>query len=460
MTYPRVVKSDDGNTYRGTNVDADFSMKSAIFYGLSESSASISQHVKYNCYSGNCTWDEYETLAVCSACNDMKDQLNKQEKFGGPLYIQLAITNPGPLIENYTEYQLPNGLTGDSSVLLTAYGTGNSSETVSFQQQDTLIWAMSMISFSNADVLRPSLDGAKISATECGLWYCVNRYKSSVEKGNLTETVIQEDSKRNPDSWKRIPDQSTDNITSEPTDSINYGLSASVDRTDLQIGDGFNLSKAAIFGISDFMNKTFSSRLHPGHINAYAVNNHTFIPTVVQQFYNAPDLAATFRSLAQSMTNNIRQNGDNNTMKFGQTGTYQILIRTRPWFLALPIVLNVAAVIFLSMVMLFSHKSQLAVWGTNVLPILAVGNKVGRIFDSNVMSANAMEKIAKRDHVRFPGLDDQGAVSTAYREEEFSMINQAPNRKRQPTASVISAISTDERDVHDHSRYSPRSISP
>lgn len=137
-------------------------------------------------------------------------------------------------------------------------------------------------------------------------------------------------------------------------------------------------------------------------INAFVRDNDTFEPTTMQALYASQDLGATFSALAKSMTNNIRQNGDHHTLQMGQVGTYMILIKTRPWFLSLPVALIAGGVVFLAISMFHTYKSGLAVWGTNALPIVAMGGWIGPILQENNMPVSDLEKHSKRKMVRFP----------------------------------------------------------
>lgn len=422
-------------------------MKSAVFYGLSQPNSLISQQTQRSCPSGNCTWDTFTSLAVCSSCNDLTNQIEKKDLgMTGPLSMYLDTTNPGALVGQITEYRLPNGLTGDSSILMTAYGTGNETESISFTSHDTLIWSMTMMNFT---VKKNSTASVSVSALECGLWYCVNSYKSVVRDGNLTETIEPAPSKREPHSWRPIEPMDRGVVAPLPN-TINYDTnSSSVRRTDLQLGEGFNISQAAIYSISDLMKATFATQVRRKGINAYvlASDGTTYSPTAMQKLYNSQDLDATFASLAKSMTNNIRQNSDDSNVANGKEGKYLVLIRVRGWFLMLPVILILGGAAFLAIVLHYTHKSKIAVWGTNTLPIVALGGKMGPIFDKTDMSASKMENFAKRQTVQFPTPEqrqDFGRADMTSRHGDYEMISPLrTTMKQSPSTDVVSIVSDD-----------------
>lgn len=422
-------------------------MKSAVFYGLSQPDSLISQQTQRSCPSGNCTWDIFTSLAVCSRCNDLTNKIEKKERRNFPLTEYLDTTNPAAIAQQVTEYRLPNGLTGDRSVLMTAYGTGNETESISFSSYDTLIWSMTMMNFTLKEERMASVS---VSAIECGLWYCVNSYKSVVKDGSLIETIESAPSKREPDSWRPFLGPTRSGVFSSQPNTLNYDrISSWARRTDLQLGEGFNLSQAAIYSISDLMYATFTSPVRQDGINAcvLALNSTTYKPTAMQMLYNSQNLEAKFASLAKSMTNNIRQNSDNNTVANGKEGKYMVLIRVRGWFLTLPVILIVGGAAFFAIVLHYTHKSKIAVWGTNALPIVALGGNMGPAFDDNDMRASKMEEFAKRRLVQFPTLEqrrDFGRADTKSRHGDYEMISPLRTTVQQSSSTGAVSIVSDD----------------
>ena len=390
--------------------EADLEMQSAISEGLSQPDSWISQQIQRSCPSGNCTWDTFTSLAVCSACHDITNRIEKVE---GTDHLAGRI---------YKIYRLPNQLVGgDARNMMVAYGTANCTKTVSFNSFDTLIWSMTMMNYTMKE---ERANSGNLTATECGLWYCVNSYKSAVENGILTEIIQPAPSKKEIDSWRPIKKKGQqDNgvvILSPMTlHSLvgTYNLpepALTVRRTDLQLGEGFNLSQGAFYSIANIMHDTFSIPLVPrtphGTIGTAFVSKsqgdgpNNFNPPVMQILYNSQDLAATFAALAKSITNNIRRNGNNHTVFDGKEGKYVTLIRIRGWFLILPVILIVGGAVFLAVVLHHTQRSGMEFWGTNALPIVALGEKMGPVFNDSDMRLAVMEQIAKRQLVQFPSV--------------------------------------------------------
>ena len=69
------VEISTENPPPGVITMADYSMQSAISYGLVQQYDTVVQQTSFKCPSGNCTWSPFESLAVCSVCNNLTDQL-------------------------------------------------------------------------------------------------------------------------------------------------------------------------------------------------------------------------------------------------------------------------------------------------------------------------------------------------------------------------------------------------
>ena len=168
----------------------------------------------------------------------------------------------------------------------------------------------------------------------------------------------------------------------------------------------------------------------------------------MENLYNSQNLEITFATLAKSMTNNIRRNSDNHTVINGKEGRYVVLIRIRWWFLALPVILIISGAIFLAVVLHYSHKAKLDFWGTNTLPVVALGGKMGPIFDENDMRAHTMEQIAKRQLVQFSIVQprrDFDRVDTLSRSETRDMISSSRTSMTQIPSTEIEDITSPSR---------------
>jgi len=161
----------------------------------------------------------------------------------------LNLTNPNGYNTSYFR-----GITG--YMMMAAYGTGDPSETVAFQDNDRLMWPMTILRVPrDMTGVWPEFP---VSATECTLSYCVNDYNSEVRNGTLYERVTSAPSERSAQSWQPYHLNSSHFDPNNPSRLEFSNIYSAVLRTDLQIENGFNVSKLAVDGLSYFFQKTFT----------------------------------------------------------------------------------------------------------------------------------------------------------------------------------------------------------
>lgn len=438
-----VVPSQNDPDSSYSSLNADFAMQSAILYGLSQPISNVVQQSQYTCPSSNCSWEAFDSLAVCGACNNQashverlhSDELGEARRFN-----------------DVTTFQLPNGLTIDNldnlnytialgleSVWMTTFGTSNPNDTNSFGDSDSLIWSMSIFKIhpnaSNASAVWPDF---AVEATECGIYYCVNSYKSSVQNAVLYEETTRRTSAfRNPESWQFLyvyPNEAISSI-SDMTEAQNASIAfdnitSAANRSDLQLlvpsssgkPTAYNLSQSAVHSISAYFQSTFTGKHQEINPNGYykqmgQVPTVLYEPSINQALWETDNLTALFEGLAVSMSNAIRSGADIRTPQQGKTGIMITYYEVEwPW-ISLYITLYVASVAFL-IVTMYQGREKAPVWKGSSLAALSFGARVGGIFQGMV-DVDEMEHEAGAEEVKLMleyddiPLDDLQVVSTA-----------------------------------------------
>lgn len=137
-------------------------MTSAVFFGLTQPDTLMAQQTQHHCPSDNCTLDTFQSLTICSACNDLTHQLTRvnlrrRDSFCNIVERDLE-QDEGHKKINFTLYRLPNGLSlqnkdGTEPIkLMNGFGTDNGSHRISFGSQDTLIWSMILIKVGDLEM--------------------------------------------------------------------------------------------------------------------------------------------------------------------------------------------------------------------------------------------------------------------------------------------------------------------
>ncbi|KAL1635493.1 hypothetical protein SLS58_010189 [Diplodia intermedia] len=429
-----------------TKADADFSMQSAVLYGLSQPLNSTVQQLKYNCPTGNCTWPSYQSLSVCSKCADLTSSLTQHADRGGQ-YWPLMEDNNAAAAGNGTSYRLPNGLFLDNldgwqwgarphygAMFMTTYGTGNASATNAMTDLDTLIWAAGIIKTgpdaANATAAWPHMP---VRATECALYYCVNAYETRVRNGSLAERAsVVDGATRAADSWQTVDFPAA-------WDAYNDTMVASIDfdpyfsgarRSDLVLqapnGERFNVSQNAVAGISAYFKTAFQAELQAynetngtvdGQINGWYMNSTTiqYQPSAIQPFWKSDDLDETFETLATSMTNALRADADvgDAAQVLGQSGRLVTYYSVQwPW-IALNCVVVVMGAVFLVLTMRRCGDSA-PVWKSSTLAAMSRGGHVKHLLE-RATSLGEMEKFAKGEKVVLFGKNGEVLMKASYK---------------------------------------------
>ncbi|KAA8574483.1 hypothetical protein EYC84_005942 [Monilinia fructicola] len=384
-----------------TFVDADFAMQSAVLYGLTQSVEMTTQQLPHTCTSGNCTWDVFESLSVCNVCNDLSDDVVKYRDYN-VLYTDLQTDNGIGISEMGTAFRLPNGLFIDGfdgwnytdkyvslkipgGIFMTTYGTGNASETVSLQNIDTLIWAMTFLKVhppQNSSVVWPDLP---LEARECGLYYCVNRYESKIANGTLSEEVSEVTSaKRDPDSWQITSSKWADVLNSSIVSSLEFNnkLSAAP-RSDLSLGGQYNVSQAAVNSIGSYISELFSTNINITHnvtatqqarLNGYIMSdgNLQYKPSSMQAFNTTND--------------------DSGKVEAGTNYEIVTFYKVEWEWISLHCFFMIAAVVFIALTIYQTRMRGTPAWKSSSLAVLSRGMIVGHIF----RGAETMSELTER----------------------------------------------------------------
>lgn len=429
----------------------DYTIQAGILNALVAPYDALVQQTAVTCPTGNCTWEPMESIAICSTCNDLADQIVKYAEPGyqySDLHKRL-LTSWVP--RNATTLQLPNGLYINNAdgapyhkpddytttpndelqgVFMTTFGTGNASRTNSFKSSDTLLWAMSFLKMQSSGNDTSQSSGwpnVSVSAIECGLTFCVNQYSSTIRNGVLYENVTRvSNSTRQPDSWQLInysePNLDDIHFDSYTTDSLIFNKTTSTwPRTDLMLGNGFNISWGAV---NSFSSQFQSQFVAPNPINLTGHGNHTqdldytpingfyknqvnsydtkateLSPAVLKILYDSSDLNDTFRGIARGMSNAIRAGADGTTKQTGVSYVMATYYRIEwPW-IALHLFTIAGATLFILIVLVQSTRWGVPAWKSSALATLSKTPEIGDVL-VGVGTTDEMEMIAKAHTVQ------------------------------------------------------------
>jgi hypothetical protein len=425
------------------DVVPDFGLTGALydgFYRTSLGAAADNQTVRSVCGTGNCTWPLFTTAAICSLCKDVPQ--GTIVKTSGVSWNNEGTDADMPdnaILANasYTSYNLsyghikqfngPRGSQSSEPVLLTASMHTNYSRSISFQDLNTT-FAVFLIMRAADDFLHQnaSWEDSWPVATECGLHFCAEAYRSTATNGLLAEAKVGTWAIREPRSWKAadhplaMPGWAP---TLQGWDSHNPTFDRQAHlRTDLQViipeqelGESgiavtktFNITQTTVMGIQSIIYDTLGS-------DFIVYPRSSSKSTVANILWNSTNLSTTFDYLAHRLTVQIRDTSD--VTHAGQAERYIVYIKVNWWFLSLLILSLTSGSIYFAAVLLQTYRLGLPVWKGSVYPALASGFDEGtqsllRKADQNMNRSPAVQRFRNKIIVRLQDTEDGHRLQT------------------------------------------------
>ncbi|KAJ9611405.1 hypothetical protein H2200_004589 [Cladophialophora chaetospira] len=403
---PIVNPSTSFVEFEGNDINLDaysaypsMGLLSAIFNGLDDSPWAQAGKSVFSCPTGNCTWAPFTSAGVCSTCVDVSEHIVKETGFGYP-------SNQAPPaavvdMEKFTGFNLsycnirnPNS---DATLRmyetdLTANVTSDYLQTLSFQAMDTLFLSVLIMEADPSWMAHKVLwEHSMPRATECGLYFCVNLYNSSVQNGSLMEDTVASWHERESRSWKTSDTHHDESFTNHDAvlnlwDEKHSSLYDSIPlyRSDLQLSvpssglrngikvnttERFNITQGTIVSIQNWIESWgFGSTMIVYPIKD--IDGGAARP-LAETLFNSKSLNSTFKSLAESITNNMRDSS--NTAAIGESQEWIIRFKVQWVYLILPSVHLLVGTAYIISIVWQTWHSGLPVWKDGLMPSLAYG---------------------------------------------------------------------------------------
>jgi hypothetical protein len=315
-------------------------------------------------------------------------------------------------------------------VVATAFSDLRPSTSLTFKQSTTLLFSTTVLRVPDSDFPAegawPQGDAA-VEATECGIYLCIKEYDSRVENGLLIENSKVVSAVRNPKSFNVTIDGS---VCGGDCGYLDFRISTEVDalfsnttffpRTDLKIdlprgvssNNGLasvNVTQAGVDSLSSFILSLSDQGMYqnvsqniifneeqcfddgspipcgglrnisgmatgPGSNPGQELTATNFAPAIMQQLWGSPNLTATFENLANSITNEMRNNKTGQTGDFrGQVGIVRTVLRVRWQWIALPAFLLAVSTLFFTLTAFESSRTSTPLWKGSSLAVLYHG---------------------------------------------------------------------------------------
>ncbi|KAL8842161.1 MAG: hypothetical protein Q9176_002854 [Flavoplaca citrina] len=327
----------------------DLSMKAGIYNGVFDIKDNANAGISYTCSTGDCSWENFTSLAICSRCVDITSHVEKECTNGK---CHLLYIRSGPTL---------SGLGGQIN---------SSTTNISSELQGIEPSVLRFTSLLSKKVSDP--DDAL--AVECSLYYCIGKYASSVTDGMVDQRLLA--------SWRNDTarlDTNFDLILNPPT---SFGNESGM--------QPFRITHRAAIALNSFMSETFTGS---GGINN---SGSAFSSDVIQALFDTSNLTKRIENLATSMTNSIRGQDDNVTgPAYGTAWTNETYVHVRWAWLAFPATLILVASCFLLGVILETSYRDILVWKSSNIALLFHGRSL-RLSTRNEKPVNKLSAMTSR----------------------------------------------------------------
>jgi hypothetical protein len=155
------------------------------------------------CRTGNCTWELYSSLDVCSSCSNISQYVTKHNStvfgnFGSLNATTYSITYGEGGINIMDVNGFINGRSNYNTLSVYSSSTFRPEQTISFTHWDSLLVSFAFLSGAK-DWYQHSVpwENATILGTECALQLCAKVYDSKMIEGQFHQNII-------PTTWRRV----------------------------------------------------------------------------------------------------------------------------------------------------------------------------------------------------------------------------------------------------------------
>lgn len=329
-------------------------MKAAIYDGIFyQNISATATAISPTCSTGNCTFEQYSSLYVCSQCVNVTSLID-------------TTCTSGNSSSSSCTYTLPNGLNATEGQTLLQTSTGALS-TGEFDDKGPVISNFSSI-----------LIDANVSALDCILYFCGKIYNSSVVHGSFEETT------------KAIVHAGNDD-----TDDSGGNLTVTIPASLLSSGkrETFAIQYITATALTDYLTSLLQGDAHLRDYLVFGATVTGYSSDVLQALYNNPDVNQTITNLATSMGNHVRLTGGSSAS--GTTEAMETYIHVRWSWLILPFSLEALTLLTLIATAILSAGRGIPIWKSSALAPMFHGVTIDGLKSALLENNEEMEKLAE-----------------------------------------------------------------
>ena len=363
--------------------------------------------VEPSCPTGHCTFPQFQTLAVCSKCEDITRYIIWECFQYVPFEDR---SDEGVALLHSLGHNDLQGNVNISSGIYCEYSSPNGSRLNKTFDDDTsggMAMSASLSAVSDAPPVhtitnftsiptRASTDQGPMcesdsTATECFLYWCVNTLDVAVRNGHLSETLNNSWHSDEFDHWyPDIQEHDSEGSSGVPLAEmwlVRGDLSPPTPDLHGKVSN-FTITRQASVALSILLDRKLevstSLTVNVVEVQSYPTDHQQSSIETLRLFLGR-DLHLVFQTLAESMTRNVRntaldlQRHGLNASEFNVSGVdlvhgtataIVVYVSVRWGWLAFPITRLLMSLSFLSLVVWQPAHKRLKIWKTSPLPLL------------------------------------------------------------------------------------------
>ncbi|KPI45566.1 uncharacterized protein AB675_257 [Cyphellophora attinorum] len=308
----------------------------------------------FTCPSGNCTWDPFVSLAVCSECRDIGELVQRVEWTSFSTYANIS----------YVTWALPNeynnlniSITVDTQYanLTNRFSDGIMNVTSIWSQPGgdrfPLEGSFMAIALLNGSAANP----LEVTALDCSLRVCLNEIRAQTHNGEYTET--------------RTEIEKT--VAQEISSNYAWGYVPKDPRWE---GSIFMVLGFFVYELQTMIGNMFNGTAYDNRNHSLKGGTLAFESDVMLSLWEGGNLAAHLEYITRSISIHMReQNSPGADFAIGSSHTTEAYYTVRWLWLILPSAVVVLVATFSLVLMVESRRTRASLWKNSMLATLFHG---------------------------------------------------------------------------------------
>ncbi|RSL63972.1 hypothetical protein CEP53_004237 [Fusarium sp. AF-6] len=415
----------------GLMIPEDMGLTASVWNGFSSFVTPRNLWPAFSCASGNCSWDPFTSLTICSKCINLSEHVVKTsgnytfprmitmsggwkleknetvpEVSNKDLLANLNVVQREPIA--WTRYDIPevrldmtnydgerkynSGDVDCPDTYLSATITTNPGRTIHFRNSSTLVLAIQYLQGDNSwRENKTTWQDTQVTTQECGLYFCINEYETSLEQGVLKERVVNSWVNKTANSHNPHPGEDWRNAV-EYREYLNNTLDMFpeyVRLTDLQlfvpdehnrslVKETFNITQPSIVMLFNNIRRGLKEEDCSGYPQWNGTETFIYPSFGLTRplgmgfgLGEARNVSATIGKVALSLTKWMRDRGLASSPARGKATVMTVITQVRWEFLVFPAAVHLLGIVFAVVSIWETNSLKRPAWKSSMLAALS-----------------------------------------------------------------------------------------